>query len=68
MAESDWVIEGGQRVKTIKQGHCTIRICRPILTDEERERAERRVLDALRIFAAHTGIYEEVTPCEGAKS
>lgn len=52
MAESDWAtdINPGYRTKTIKVGNATIEINRPILTDEERQKAEARVIQALSYF------------------
>ena len=49
MAVSDWVtdINPGYRTKIIKVGNATIEINRPILTDEEREKAETRIKQAL---------------------
>lgn len=58
MAESDWRIEDGWRVKTYKEGHCTITIRRPILTDDERKKREAQVCRTLAIFARNTGVYE----------
>lgn len=52
MAESDWAtdINPGYRTKIIKVGNATIEINRPILTDEERQKAEARVIQALSCF------------------
>lgn len=52
MAESDWVTDvyPGYRTKTIKVGNATIEINRPILTEEERKKAEARVIQALGQF------------------
>ena len=52
MAESDWVADvyPGYRTKTIKVGNATIEINRPILTDEERKKAEERVIQALSLY------------------
>ena len=52
MVESDWVtdITPGYRTKIIKIGNATIEINRPILTDEEREKAEEKVIQALKCF------------------
>ena len=36
--------------RTIKVGNCTVIIERPILTDEERKKAEERVIQALSCF------------------
>ena len=36
--------------KTIQVGNCTVTIHRPILTDEERKKAEERVKQALSCF------------------
>lgn len=38
--------------RTIKVNNCTIIIHRPILTDEERTKAEQRVRDALKGYGA----------------
>lgn len=52
MAESDWVtdVNPGYRTKTIKVGNVTCEINRPILTEEERKKAEAIVIQALRCF------------------
>ena len=52
MAESDWVtdINPGYRTKIIKVGNATIEINRPILTDEERKKAEAKVIQALSCY------------------
>lgn len=52
MAASDWVtdINPGYRTKIIKVGNATIEINRPILTDEERKKAEERVMQALSCY------------------
>ena len=52
MAESDWVtdINPGYRTKTIQVGNTTIEINRPILSDEERKKAEEKVIQALKCF------------------
>ena len=52
MVESDWVtgITPGYRTKIIKMGNTTIEINRPILTDEERKKAEEKVIQALKCF------------------
>lgn len=49
MAESDWVtdVNPGYRTKTIRMGNNTIKINRPILTEDERQKAEARVIQAL---------------------
>ena len=49
MAESEWVtdINPGYRTKIIKVKNYTIEINRPILTDEERKKAEERIIQAL---------------------
>ena len=51
-ANEGWVegINPGYRTKTIQFGNCTIEINRPILTDEERQKREEAVRDALRSF------------------
>ena len=36
--------------RTIKVGNCTVIIERPILTDEERKKAEARVIQALSCY------------------
>ena len=52
MTEGNWVtdVAQGYRIKTIKVGNATIEIYRPILTDEERARAEAQVIQALSRF------------------
>ena len=47
-----WVtgVHEGYRTKVVKVGNCTIEINRPILTDEERRKRERQVMDALIHF------------------
>ena len=52
MADGDWVtgINPGYRTKTIKVGNATIEINRPILTDEERKKAEAKVIQALGCY------------------
>ena len=52
MAESDWVtdVHPGYRTKTIKVGNVTCEINRPILTEEERQKAEARVIQTLMIY------------------
>ena len=46
----EWVegIHPGYRTKTMQVGNCTVRIHRPILSEQERARAEEKVRDALR--------------------
>ena len=46
----EWVtgIKDGYRTKTMKVGNCTVRVHRPILDDQERAKAEERVIEALR--------------------
>ena len=46
----EWVtgIKEGYRTKTMQVGNCTVRVHRPILDDQERVRAEEKVIDALR--------------------
>ena len=46
----DWAtgIKAGYRTKTMQIGNCTVTVHRPILDDQERERAEDKVRDALR--------------------
>ena len=36
--------------KTMQIGNCTVEIRRPILTDEERKKAEARVIQALSCY------------------
>ena len=50
--ESNWVtdINPGYRTKTIQVGNTTIEINRPILSDEERKKAEEKVIQALKCF------------------
>ena len=45
-----WVTDykEGYETKTIQVGNCTVRIHSPILDDQERERREEQVTDALR--------------------
>lgn len=52
MTESEWVtdIHPGYRTKTIKVGNATIEINRPILTPEERAKAEAKVIEALKNY------------------
>lgn len=49
---SEWRtdVQPGYRTKVMKVGNCTIEIHRPILTEEERIKAENQVRDALRGF------------------
>lgn len=49
---ADWMqgIREGYRTKVIQVGNATIEIHRPILTDEERNKRENQVKDALRGF------------------
>lgn len=49
---SEWRtdVQEGYRTKVMKVGNCTIEIHRPILTEEERIKAENQVRDALRGF------------------
>ena len=53
MAESEWAtdVHPGYRTKTIQVGNTTIEINRPILTDEERQKAEAKVIQALSCFS-----------------
>lgn len=46
----EWMtgIREGYRTKTIQVGNATIEIHRPILTDEERNKRENQVKDALQ--------------------
>lgn len=39
--------------KTIKRKNCTVNIYRPILTEKERTKRERQVMDALSTIARH---------------
>lgn len=50
--DSEWKtdIHPGYRTKVIKVGNATVEINRPILTDEERRKREKQVLDALICF------------------
>ena len=43
-------VQPGYRTKVIQVGNATIEIHRPILTDEERNKRENQVKDALRGF------------------
>ena len=43
-------IRDGYRTKVIQVGNATIEIHRPILTDEERNKRENQVIDALKGF------------------
>lgn len=43
-------VRPGYRTKTIRVGNATVEIHRPILTDEERQKRERQVMDALIQF------------------
>ena len=49
---SEWAtnVHEGYYTKTIKVGNCTIEVNRPILTPEDRARAEARVIEALKRF------------------
>ena len=40
-------VRPGYRTKTIQHGNCTIIVHRPILSDEERARREREVINAM---------------------
>jgi hypothetical protein len=46
----EWVtgIKEGYRTKTMQIGNCKVTVHRPILDDQERERREEQVIDALR--------------------
>jgi len=48
--ETEWVtgIREGYRTKTIQVGNNTVRIHRPILSDEERAKREAQVIDGLK--------------------
>lgn len=50
MTPADWAtgIKEGYETKTIQVGNCTVRIHSPVLDDQERERREEQVTDALR--------------------
>jgi hypothetical protein len=54
--DSEWRtdVHEGYRTKVIKVGRHTVEINRPILTPEERERAEARVIEAMRCFGRET--------------
>ena len=41
-------IKDGYRTKTMQIGNCKVTVHRPILNDQERARAEEKVIDALR--------------------
>ncbi len=43
-------VHDGYRTKVIKVGNCTVEINRPILTPEEQERREGRIIEALKRF------------------
>lgn len=49
---SEWVtgIREGYRTKVIQVGNATVEIHRPLLTEEERNKRENQVMDALRGF------------------
>ena len=61
---SDWTTDvyPGYRTKIIRVGNATVEINRPILTDEERRKRERQVVDALRVF----GKEMERSVCHGS--
>ena len=50
--DSEWRtdVHPGYRTKVIRVGNATVEINRPILTDEERRKRERQVVDALAQF------------------
>ena len=50
MIPADWVtgVKPGYYTKTMRIGNCTVTVHRPILNDQEREKAEERIRDALR--------------------
>lgn len=62
--DSEWKtdIHPGYRTKIIRVGNHTAEINRPILTDEERRKRERQVVDALRVF----GKEMERSVCHGS--
>ena len=62
--DSKWVtgIHPGYRTKIIRVGNHTAEINRPILTDQERHKRERQVVDALRVF----GKEMERSVCHGS--
>ena len=41
-------IKAGHQTKVVQVGNCTVRIHRPILSEQERTRRENQVKDALR--------------------
>ena len=52
MIPADWATDQkeGYYTKTIQVGNCTVTVHRPILDDQERERREAKVRDALKGF------------------
>ena len=50
MSRADWVTgyKEGYETKIMQVGNCTVRIHSPILDDQEREKREENVRDALR--------------------
>ena len=50
MIPADWEtgIKPGYYTKAMRIGNCTVTVHRPILNDQEREKAEERIRDALR--------------------
>ena len=47
-------VHEGYSTTVFKVGNCTVEINRPILTPEERKRAEARVIEALKCFGKET--------------
>ena len=54
--DAEWKtgIHQGYRTKTIRVGNATIEIHRPILTDQERNKREEQVRNALKGFGKGT--------------
>ena len=54
--DAEWKtgIRQGYRTKTIRVGNATIEIHRPILTDQERNKREDQIRDALKGFGKGT--------------
>jgi hypothetical protein len=48
------------RTKVIRVGNATIEIHRPILTDDERNKRENQVIDALKGFGKGIKEYERI--------
>ena len=43
-------VHEGYRTRVIKVGNCTIEINRPILTPEEQQKREERIIEALKRY------------------